>query len=210
MAAALFGGVLNPEEKKKATPQRQSRPAAARKQPVRKPATTAAAAVSKPPPVAPTPAPPKQEVSLLDFMDDTPAAPPTTMGVLDDPFAAIPSVETSPASVLAPARLSTQDFGSRWGSCSQERRADASPYVRDLDVDFVASKLTAAGAHTVEVIPATLELILAATHLPSSTQILAHVKLLPTRKVTVTVRSMVLSATQESLAALTTALEQAN
>lgn len=209
MAAALFGGVLNPEEKKKSTPQRQLRPAAARKQPVRKPAATSAATKPAAAP-APPPAAPKQEVSLLDFMDDTPAAPPTSMGVLDDPFAAIPQVENSAATLLAPARLSTQDFGSRWGSCTQERRADASPYVRDLDVDFVASKLTAAGTHTVEVIPATLELILAATHLPSSTQILGHVKLLPTRKVTITIRSMVLSATQESLAALTKALEEAS
>ena len=63
----------------------------------------------------------------------------------------------------------------------------------------LAAKLARVGAAEVEAIPATQELIAAGTHAASSTCVLWHLKLLPSRSVLVTVRSANPAVSQEAL-----------
>lgn len=195
MAAALFGGVLD-DEKPAAVQRNLKKP----KQPVQTRPPPAPA--SKPPAAQKkTQPPPPQEISLLDFTaDDLPTQPPPT---LDDPFASV--VLADPA--LVPARLSTQEFGTKWGTCHQEHKAEAAPYVAHLTLDGLAATLATASAHAVEAIPATNELILAATHQKTAALVLVHAKLLPIRKVALTVRSSADEAAARALELLVHAIE---
>ncbi|KAJ8609184.1 hypothetical protein CTAYLR_008415 [Chrysophaeum taylorii] len=224
MAAALFGGVLSDEPRpptpKSKPPLRSAKPPGSSRTPQRQPPKPKTTTPPPPPPAVEsqrqkTP-PPRPEISLLDLVDDAPpqAPPPQSMGgastlaaVLDDPFAAVPA-PPAPSEPFAPARLSTRDFGARWGSCRQERAADVVPNVPQLTLDFVSTRLAALGMHPVDAIPASSELILATTHLASGTQCLAHAKLVPqARKVALKIRSMNLQATQDVLASAISSLE---
>ena len=87
---------------------------------------------------------------------------------------------------LLPLRINTQAFGAKWvgmagGEC--KGRAPAAAAVRSSAEAFGAAASSAAGLHVVEIIPKTLEVILAA-ELPgaaggAATSVCVHAKVMP-------------------------------
>ncbi|KAJ1448885.1 adaptin N terminal region-domain-containing protein [Pelagophyceae sp. CCMP2097] len=209
MAAALFGGVGGGA----APPKRAQRPT--RAQPQRPQAAATPQQPAPPQAVAPPP-PPAPEVDLLgDLLGDTTptpvgrlqaqasddlggmsllgfsvptlaAAPAQAAQAVHDPFAVLAAPAL--ARNWAPARLSTNDFGQRWGASPHERRRDVAAPPHASTLSQLAATLAAAGLHAVESIAATNELILAATHAHSGASALWHTKLAGSR-LTVTVRA---------------------
>mmetsp|Transcript_20382 Transcript_20382/g.70365 ORF Transcript_20382/g.70365 Transcript_20382/m.70365 type:complete len:284 (+) Transcript_20382:398-1249(+) len=126
-------------------------------------------------------------MSLLGFSVPTLAAAPAQAAqAVHDPFAVLAAPAL--ARNWAPARLSTNDFGQRWGASPHERRRDVAAPPHASTLSQLAATLAAAGLHAVESIAATNELILAATHAHSGASALWHTKLAGSR-LTVTVRA---------------------
>jgi hypothetical protein len=89
---------------------------------------------------------------------------------------------TSNVGVLHPLRLTTAEFGQKWGQLSSEQAAGVpTPGLGNLQ--NLTSAMGANPAYfNVESIPATQEAIYAAVSGTSSTPVLIHVKLQPARK----------------------------
>jgi len=219
MAAALFGGVGDSKTKTTSIGGRKSNQTGSARRPKPEVSPSSAPAPSPIPPPVPAP-----EISLLDLGDDEITAPTTntSASVFDnfaipatlppvappapapqavlDPFAAISS---STPNILAPAKLSTADFGTRWTSSRHDRKALVNaPFA----LDVLASKLALCGLHPVEAIPTTQEVILAATHLASGVLCLCHAKL-HLNKVNLIVKASDASILQSVLDSIVSSLE---
>jgi len=191
MAAALFGGVGAAAAAKPARPPRTSNASPASRSPP--PAAPEPSLLDLGAPDEPPPAPPAPSVSdLLGDLSAPAPVPAPPSAAASDPFAAFDGLSLTEApstTAFAPEQLTTADFGGRWGPSKHEQRREVALPPTRTTPDAVAAGLATVGAALVEAIPATRELILAATHAPTSVICLWHVKLLANAAALVTVRS---------------------
>ena len=191
MAAALFGGVGAATAAKPARPPRTSNASPASRSPL--PPAPEPSLLDLGAPEEPPPAPPAPPVSdLLGDLSAPAPVPAPAPAAASDPFAAFDGLSLTEApltTAFAPEQLTTADFGGRWGPTKHEQRREVALPPTRMTPDAVAAGLATVGAALVEAIPATRELILAATHAPTSTLCLWHVKLLANAAALVTVRS---------------------
>ena len=169
--------------------------------------------------------PPAPELSILDGLEgDTPPPPPAPAAAMADVFAGltmdapivpaalsplVPSAYPPSPAVSAfftgatPMRLSTAEFGQRWGQCPAELKQSVSCSVRTLET--LRSAVPPAYFH-VESIVASAEAIFAASQ--NGGTVLVHVKLLALKHAAeVTVKSASTAACAAELGAISNALQ---
>lgn len=233
MANALFGGVAAPAAIRPGQAARQRRASAAgSEQPIANlsPAPVAAAVVAPAPstvsnmnldlldfasepapplPVAPAPRPPTAAVDLFDLsapppvpampIAPAPVAPAVTSNLLD----AFDSLSVATGTGASPLRITTAEFGQRWGQSSADVKQTVTTSARSLEQ--LRAAMPAAYGH-IESIPQSLEAIFAAMTSIGSI-VLIHTKLNPARMACdVTVKSTSHDICSKELSAIATGL----